>query len=74
MGPEMTEDIPKGPGSSGLASMDEVERSHIISVLNQARWVIEGPNGAARVLELNPNTLRHRMKKLGIKRPTHRAY
>jgi formate hydrogenlyase transcriptional activator len=72
-GPEIMKVIAKDSKPSGLASMDDIERSHIIAVLNQTRWVIEGPNGAAKILQLNPNTLRHRMKKLGIKRPTHHA-
>jgi formate hydrogenlyase transcriptional activator len=45
-----------------------VERSHIESVLQQTNWVIEGPRGAAQRLGLHPNTLRSRLKKLGLKR------
>jgi transcriptional regulator with GAF, ATPase, and Fis domain len=37
--------------------------------LVEHEWVIEGPRGAATALDLNPNTLRSRMKKLGIRRP-----
>lgn len=50
------------------ASLQEVEREHILAVLRQTGWVIEGPHGAGRVLALHPNTLRSRMKKLGIDR------
>jgi transcriptional regulator with GAF, ATPase, and Fis domain len=46
-----------------------VERRHIESVLAQARWMIEGEGGAARILNLRPSTLRSRMRKLGIQRP-----
>jgi PAS domain S-box-containing protein len=53
----------------GAASLEEVERRHIESVLNQTNWMIEGERGAARILNLNPSTLRSRMKNLGIKRP-----
>ncbi|MGH7970273.1 MAG: sigma 54-interacting transcriptional regulator, partial [Limisphaerales bacterium] len=53
--------------SSG--SLLEVERRHIESVLVQAGWMIEGERGAARILDLNPSTLRSRMQKLGITRP-----
>jgi PAS domain S-box-containing protein len=49
-------------------SIKAVERSHILGVLKQTAWVIEGPRGAAKVLDLHPNTLRSRMKKLGIRR------
>jgi len=59
------------PASSAAASLQDVERQHILTVLAETRGVIEGPDGAARVLDLHPNTLRSRMKKLGIKRPRH---
>jgi PAS domain S-box-containing protein len=49
-------------------SLEAIERNHILSVLKQTSWVIEGPRGAAKVLDLHPNTLRSRMKKLGIRR------
>ncbi|WP_347925239.1 sigma 54-interacting transcriptional regulator [Pontimicrobium sp. SW4] len=50
------------------ASLDEVQRNHIIKVLNETQWTIDGHQGAAIVLGLKPSTLRDRMKKLGIKR------
>jgi transcriptional regulator with GAF, ATPase, and Fis domain len=50
-------------------SLDDVERRHIESVLNQTNWMIEGERGAAKILDLNPSTLRSRMQKLNIKRP-----
>jgi chemotaxis protein methyltransferase CheR len=50
-------------------SLDEVERRHIEQVLRRCRWRINGPGNAAEVLGLHPNTLRFRMKKLGIQRP-----
>jgi PAS domain S-box-containing protein len=52
----------------GSSSLEHVERRHILSVLQKADWVIEGERGAAKILDLHPNTLRSRMKKLGIKR------
>jgi predicted ATPase/transcriptional regulator with GAF, ATPase, and Fis domain len=48
-------------------TLEEVEKGHILVVLKQTRGVIEGPKGAAKVLKLHPNTLRSRIKKLGIK-------
>jgi predicted ATPase/transcriptional regulator with GAF, ATPase, and Fis domain len=54
-------------------SMVEVERQHILATLKQTGWVIEGPHGAARILNLHPNTLRSRMKKLGIHRSQMRS-
>ena len=55
-----------------LKTLGEVERDHISAVLLQTRGVIEGANGAAKTLGMHPNTLRHRMEKLGIKRSPHR--
>ena len=63
------------PVDSALApspTLEEVERGHIVAVLNQTRGVVEGTRGAARILGLHPNTLRHRMQKLGLKRTTYR--
>jgi formate hydrogenlyase transcriptional activator len=57
--------------ASQLGSMEELERSHLNAVLHQTNWVIEGPRGAAKILGLHPNTLRSRMKKLGIIRTSH---
>jgi formate hydrogenlyase transcriptional activator len=59
----------KGP--KALLTLDEVERNHILAALEHSAGVVDGPNGAARILNLHPNTLRHRMKKLGIKRSRH---
>lgn len=63
--PHSTESV--GPASNG-ASLETIERQHILNVLQQTDWVIEGVHGAARILDLHPNTLRSRMKKLGIVR------
>jgi formate hydrogenlyase transcriptional activator len=48
--------------------LEDVERSHIVAVLKQTKWRIEGPRGAASVLNMHPSTLRSRLKKLGIQR------
>jgi formate hydrogenlyase transcriptional activator len=53
------------------AALDDVERNHILAVLGQTNWVIEGPRGAAIILGLHPNTLRSRLKKLGLSRSSH---
>ncbi len=57
-----------GSAETPPSNLEAVERRHIVGVLAQTDWVIEGPNGAATILGLHPNTLRSRMKKLGIKR------
>ena len=66
------ETLPARLASSRLPTLEEVERSHILAALEQAGGVIEGPKGAARILNLHPNTLRHRMNRFGIKRSDHR--
>jgi len=50
-------------------SLDKVGRNYILQILQQTGWRVEGPKGAARILGLNPSTLRSRMLKLGIRRP-----
>jgi formate hydrogenlyase transcriptional activator len=57
---------------SAFKTLEEVERAHISAVLRQTHGVVEGVNGAAKTLGLHPNTLRHRMEKLGIKPSAHR--
>ena len=54
-------------------SLVQVERDHILAALRKTGWVIEGPRGAAAALGLHPNTLRSRLKKLGISRPPHES-
>jgi len=54
-----------------LPSLEEAERRYIELVLSQTRGVVEGTTGAAQILKLHPNTLRSRMKKLGIGRRVH---
>ena len=51
-------------------ALDEVERKHIVAVLETTRWRLTGPGGAAERLGMKRTTLQSRMKKLGIKRPT----
>jgi len=52
-------------------SLEEVERRHILSVLEQTGWKLSGPKGAAEILKIHPNTLRDRISKLGITRSPH---
>jgi formate hydrogenlyase transcriptional activator len=58
--------------ATGAATLQEIERSHIVAILSQTHGVVEGSNGAAKILGMHPNTLRHRMQKLGIKRAPYR--
>jgi len=54
---------------TSLKDLAAMEREHILRVLNETGWQIEGTKGAASILKLHPSTLRFRIKKLGIKRP-----
>ena len=54
--------VPPRPDST----LVEVERFHIMSALKSTRGVVGGAKGAAAILGLHPNTLRSRMKKLGV--------
>jgi formate hydrogenlyase transcriptional activator len=80
--PRRTDEVPAGrspnsfavePSPAAPLSLQEVETGHICAVLEQTGGVIEGARGAASILKLHPNTLRSRMKKLGIssRRDTH---
>jgi DNA-binding NtrC family response regulator len=52
--------------SRDVQTLEQIERAHFISVLRKTHGVIDGPRGAARLLNLKPSTARFRMKKLGI--------
>jgi hydrogenase-4 transcriptional activator len=54
------------PVASTCMSLDAVVKHHIEAALEVTRGRIEGPHGAAHLLEINPHTLRGRMRKLGI--------
>jgi formate hydrogenlyase transcriptional activator len=49
-------------------TLEEAERNHIRKILEQTRWVVSGPNGAAARLGIKRSTLYFRMQKLGISR------
>jgi len=53
----------------GDATIEAVEREHILRTLKETKWVIGGPNGAAERLGMKRTTLSYRMKKLGLRRP-----
>ncbi|MBT1074720.1 sigma-54 interaction domain-containing protein [Geobacter grbiciae] len=51
-----------------VKALADLEQDHILQVLQKTGWRIEGKNGAAVLLGLNPSTLRARMRKYGIRR------
>jgi len=60
---------PRFEETDKLLPLAEYERRYIIKVLEKTYWRVEGPEGAARILDMHPETLRSRMRKLDIKRP-----
>lgn len=64
---------PRSSQRTVALSMDEAIAAHIRTILDQVDWQVAGPGGAAELLAMNPSTLRFRMKKLGIERPTRRT-
>ena len=65
---EQVRSKPAVANSEREPTLGEMEKNHIFEVLHQTNWRIEGPKGAALVLGLHPNTLRSRMRKLGIQK------
>ena len=61
--------MPEAASSGGGTTLIEVERRHILHILEACHWRIEGQGGAAQLLALKSSTLRSRMLKLGITRP-----
>ena len=56
--------------AASYQTLKEVERNHILKTLEETRWILSGPSGAASRLGLNRSTLYFRMKKLGVARGT----
>jgi transcriptional regulator with GAF, ATPase, and Fis domain len=72
--PDLASSRPDSEGQETAAAsgaprtMDEAVADHIRSVLDRVGWQVAGSGGAAELLDMNPSTLRFRMKKLGIHR------
>jgi formate hydrogenlyase transcriptional activator len=65
---DLSSRIAPGQNTDRPQTLEEVERTHILTTLKETRWVLSGPRGAAARLGLNRSTLYFRMKKLGIAR------
>jgi formate hydrogenlyase transcriptional activator len=63
-------ELKRGPEvqAVGAITLEDAERDHIRKTLEQTRWVVAGPNGAAARLGIKRSTLYFRMQKLGISR------
>lgn len=64
---------PVGVGKSTPTALADVERRHILAVLERTAWRVRGAGGAAALLGLKPTTLDARMKRLGVRRPGPRS-
>ena len=60
-----TEDV----ATRKLKTFEEMERGYLLEVLKATDWKIKGRDGASSIVGLPPSTLRHRIKKLGLKKP-----
>ena len=56
--------------TAATTTLRETERALILRTLEEVRWVIGGPKGAATKLGLKRTTLIHKMQKLGVSRPS----
>jgi transcriptional regulator with GAF, ATPase, and Fis domain len=60
---------PEGDGDDGarpFPTLRELERDHFVRALRATNGKLYGPEGAARLLGMNPSTLQSRMRKLGL--------
>lgn len=64
---ELKQSVAEARGQAG--TLEEVERDHILRILQETKWVIGGPHGAASRLGLKRTSLVYRMQKLGVSRP-----
>lgn len=60
--------VENGIDSKQNIALEELEKNHILKILEKTYWKISGSGGAASFLKINPETLRSKMRKLGIKR------
>ncbi|MFK7980938.1 MAG: sigma-54 interaction domain-containing protein [Saprospiraceae bacterium] len=55
--------------NDAFLSFADMQRQYILKALEQTNWRVSGERGAAKLLDLNANTLETKMRKLGIRRP-----
>lgn len=66
--PEISKHTAHHQSSEENKTLRDYEKAYIMKILNECRWRVSGPNGAAKILDLKPTTLFARMKRLGIKK------
>ena len=52
-----------------MMTLPEAEKQRILAALQATNWIIYGERGAAHLLGMNPEKLRYRMQKYGLRRP-----
>jgi len=73
-GPATAFDAHAGNGAPAAAppvggtTLVEIERQHIVAMLKRTGGIVEGPKGAAKMLDMKPSTMRYRIRKLGIRK------
>jgi formate hydrogenlyase transcriptional activator len=70
---ELEQPAPDSSHGNAPRTLADAERTHIIDTLGQTNGVLAGKHGAAARLGMKRSTLQHRMKKLGIRRPSLRS-
>jgi PAS domain S-box-containing protein len=65
---EVPPDVTPSPHEPRSTRLADIERQHIVAILERVQWRIRGPHGAASALGLKPTTLEARMARLGIQR------
>lgn len=58
----------KADAKEEIKTMEQMQRELIVRTLQKTHWRVSGPDGAAALLDMHPQTLYSRMRKLGIKR------
>jgi PAS domain S-box-containing protein len=66
--PALSREVEEEETPAAELTLDEMQRRHILAVLQKTGWRVSGKNGAAAILGLKPTTLESKMAKLGIKR------
>ncbi len=70
---ELKRSLESSSGCDSAKTLEEAEREHILKVLQETKWVVSGPSGAAVRLGMKRTTLQARMQKLGIRRSSSSA-
>ena len=68
--PELDAECTDNGPATGATTLKDMEANHLRWALEKTGWKVRGPGGAAELLDINPSTLRFRMNKHGVKKPS----